>query len=84
MRMVVIEHDDGRRFAVDPKDFYGKPVTADGKTYERAGFRIVRWEDGTEYVREERIAIKSEVVAKTAAADERADRAARPADRKDR
>lgn len=57
--LVIIEHDDGRRYAVDPHDFYEKPVL-EGKTYERSGFRIVAWEDGSAYTREERTAYRAE------------------------
>ena len=40
-RMVVIEHRDGRQYAVRPADFR--------KEYEPQGFKALRYEDGSEY-----------------------------------
>lgn len=48
-RMVVIEHKDGRRFAVTPHDFTSQKINDDGQTYEDAGFKIQGWEDGEPY-----------------------------------
>jgi hypothetical protein len=39
--LLIIEHRDGRQYAVSAADFR--------KTYEPEGFKAVRYEDGSEY-----------------------------------
>lgn len=39
--LLIIEHKDGRQYAVSAADFR--------KTYEPDGFKAVRYEDGSEY-----------------------------------
>lgn len=39
--LLIIEHRDGRQYAVSAADFR--------KTYEPDGFKAVRYEDGSEY-----------------------------------
>lgn len=48
-RMVVIDHADGRRFAVTPSDYANKAIDDDGNTYQKLGFKIEHWEDGEPY-----------------------------------
>jgi hypothetical protein len=48
-RMIVIEHKDGRVYAVTPADFHHAKVGPNGETYEEMGFRAVRYEDGEPY-----------------------------------
>lgn len=48
-RMVIIEHKDGRRVAVTPRDFAHAKVGPEGETYEELKFKIVSYEDGTDY-----------------------------------
>ena len=48
-RMVIIEHTDGRRVAVTPRDFAHAKVGPAGETYEEMKFKIVSYEDGTDY-----------------------------------
>lgn len=48
-RFVRIVHKDGREYAIQPKDFDVKNVSPEGESYADQGYRIVAWEDGTEY-----------------------------------
>ena len=51
-RMVIIEHRDGRRYAVTPGDYRRQNIAPEGeerRTYEESGFRIVSWETGEPY-----------------------------------
>lgn len=48
-RMIVIEHKDGRRFAVTPADFRAAKVGPEGETYEDMGFTALHYEDGEPY-----------------------------------
>lgn len=48
-RMIVIEHKDGRTFAVTPADFRRAKVGPAGETYEELGFKALRYEDGEPY-----------------------------------
>lgn len=47
-RRVVIEHKDGRTYAVTERDFNNVKIE-DEKTYADLGFKIIRWEDGEAY-----------------------------------
>lgn len=50
VRMIRIEHADGRAFAVTPADFHRAKVGPDGETYEELKFRVAGgYEDGEPY-----------------------------------
>ena len=49
-RFVVIEHADGRRFAVSLADFHKAKVGPNGETYEELKFKPVSYEGGEPYV----------------------------------
>lgn len=53
-KLVNIEHRDGRRYQVSVGDFHRKRI-ADGKTYDDLGFKIVSYDDGSEYVPPEKV-----------------------------
>lgn len=59
-KMVVIEHRDGRRYAVTPADFHHARTGAGGETYEEQGFRIQRYLDGSAYEPPQRAAAADE------------------------
>jgi hypothetical protein len=44
-RRVVIEHADGRSYAVTLEAYRAQPIDAEGHTYQQLGFKLVRWED---------------------------------------
>ena len=44
---LVIQHADGRIYAVLHENFHNMIVTRDGHTYEEIGFLPVAFEDGT-------------------------------------
>lgn len=48
-RNIVVQHADGRRFAVPLGDYRSKPIDEAGHTYQQLGFRIVSWEGGEPY-----------------------------------
>lgn len=49
MKIVEIEHKDGRRFRVTESDFKRQKIDAAGNTYADLGFRIVANADGSPY-----------------------------------
>lgn len=53
VRMVRIEHKDGREYAIDPKDFDRVKIEGD-KTYSELGFKITRYDDNLEPYKEPR------------------------------
>lgn len=48
-KRVVIEHRDGREYGIAPADFDKRKIEGD-KTYKDLGFKIIKYEDGSEYV----------------------------------
>jgi hypothetical protein len=48
MALVLIQHKDGRDYAIEEADFDRVPIEGD-KTYKDLGFKIIRYQDGSPY-----------------------------------